>query len=74
MGGVSNADGTGADAAGAKKPEKLDDFVLQHDDINKRKEVPIWKILSNRYILSYPKILDEEDAKVEPKQVKDKKK
>jgi hypothetical protein len=73
-GGVANADGTAADAAGTKGPEKLEDFVLKHDDINKRSEVPIWKILSNRYILSYPKILEEEDAKLEPEQVKDKKK
>lgn len=73
-GGVANADGTAADSAGTKGPEKLEDFVLKHDDINKRSEVPIWKILSNRYILSYPKILEEEDAKLEPEQVKDKKK
>lgn len=39
--------------------EELDDYVLQHDDINKRKDVSIFKILSNRYLLSYPKVMDE---------------
>lgn len=73
-GGIVNADGTAVSAAGAKGPEKLEDFVIQHDDINKRKEIPIWKILSNRYILSYPKILDEEDAKLAPDKVDKKKK
>lgn len=43
----------------AKAEEDLGDFVLQHDDINKRKDVSIFKILSNRYLLSYPKVLEE---------------
>lgn len=71
---TSNADDSNAVGAAGKKQQKLDDFVLEHDDISKKKDVPIWKILSNRYILSYPKVLDEEDAKVEPDKVKKKKK
>ena len=47
----------------AKTEESLEDFVLQHDDINKRKDVSIFKILSNRYLLSYPKVLEERDSK-----------
>ena len=39
--------------------KSLDDFVINHDDINKRKDVSIFKILSNRYLLSYPKVLEE---------------
>ena len=54
----------GSDAIGAaksaKKTEKLGDFVMKHNDINKRKDISIFKILSNRYILSYPKVLEEE--------------
>jgi hypothetical protein len=56
--------GGGSDAIGAaksdKKTEKLGDFVMKHNDINKRKDISIFKILSNRYILSYPKVLEEE--------------
>jgi hypothetical protein len=61
-GGVKNMDEASEGAVTAKGEEKLEDFVLNHDDIDKRSEVPIWKILSNRYILSYPKILEEEKA------------
>ncbi|MCO4754527.1 MAG: hypothetical protein KC478_08585, partial [Bacteriovoracaceae bacterium] len=44
----------------AMKPqEKLEDFVINHDDISKKKNVSIFKILSNRYLLSYPKVLEE---------------
>ncbi len=39
--------------------KSLDDFVLNHNDINKRKDASIFKILSNRYLLSYPKVLEE---------------
>jgi hypothetical protein len=49
-----------ADGESERKEENLDDFELNHDDINKKKEVSIFKILSNRYILSYPKVLEEE--------------
>lgn len=62
MGGEGMADATG-DAAGetaAKAEENLNDFEINHDDINKKTEVSIFKILSNRYILSYPKVLEEE--------------
>jgi hypothetical protein len=56
----------GSDAIGAaksaKKTEKLGDFVMKHNDINKRKDISIFKILSNRYILSYPKVLEEETS------------
>lgn len=72
-GGITNTD-SAVGTNGQRKEEKLEDFVLQHDDINKRKDIPIWKILSNRYILSYPKILEEEDAKLEPDKVQEKKK
>lgn len=61
-GGVTE-DGSVADGMGAeseKKEENLADFEINHDDINKKKEVSIFKILSNRYILSYPKVLEEE--------------
>jgi hypothetical protein len=47
----------------AKKAQKLGDFVMKHNDISKRKDVSIFKILSNRYILSYPKVLEEENIK-----------
>lgn len=40
--------------------QKLDDYVLEHDDINKRKDVSIFKILSHRYLQSYPKVLEKE--------------
>lgn len=43
----------------AVNEKTLDDFVINHDDINKRKDVSIFKILSNRYLLSYPKVLEE---------------
>lgn len=62
MGGEGMADATG-DAAGetaAKAEENLNDFEIKYDDINKKTEVSIFKILSNRYILSYPKVLEEE--------------
>lgn len=49
-----------AGATAAKAEENLNDFELNHDDINKKKEVSIFKILSNRYILSYPKVLEED--------------
>lgn len=49
-------------AESTKKEEKLDDFVIQHDDISNKKDVSIFKILSNRYILSYPKVLEEEKS------------
>jgi hypothetical protein len=51
--------GLGAVKKGEKGEKNLKDFVVQHDDINKKKEVSIFKILSNRYILSYPKIIPE---------------
>ena len=58
--------GAGSDAIGAaksgKKTQKLGDFVMKHNDINKRKDISIFKILSNRYILSYPKVLEEETS------------
>jgi hypothetical protein len=66
-GGTVTDDALGA-ATSDKSEEKLDDFVLNHDDINKRADIPIWKILSNRYILSYPKILEEEEQKGSPPQ------
>lgn len=44
---------------GQKPGEKLESFVLNHDDIHKTKQTSIFKILSNRYLLSYPKVLEE---------------
>jgi hypothetical protein len=41
-----------------KEALKLDEFEIDHDDINKKKEVSIFKILSNRYLLSYPVFLE----------------
>ena len=68
---ASGGDGSAAGATATKAEENLNDFEINHDDINKKKEVSIFKILSNRYILSYPKVLEEEvvgapDAKGEP--------
>lgn len=39
--------------------EGLGGLAVNHSDINKRKDVSIFKILSNRYLLSYPKVLEE---------------
>tara|TARA_B100001971_G_C18268008_1_gene596087 strand:- start:20447 stop:23788 length:3342 start_codon:yes stop_codon:yes gene_type:complete len=68
---AAGGDGSADGATAAKAEENLNDFEINHDDINKKKEVSIFKILSNRYILSYPKVLEEEvvgapDAKGEP--------
>lgn len=41
------------------KEKNLKNFVIKHNDINKNKGASIFKILSNRYILSYPKIIPE---------------
>ncbi len=60
FGDTSVDDGTKAASGKSKKKEgRLDDYVVKHNDINKRKDVSIFKILSNRYILSYPKVLEE---------------
>jgi hypothetical protein len=48
--------------AEAKEEQNLGDFELDQNDIVKKPEVSIFKILSNRYILSYPKVLEEETA------------
>jgi hypothetical protein len=37
----------------------MSDFELKHDDINKKKDVSIFKLLSNRYLLTYPKFMKE---------------
>lgn len=43
----------------ASGEQKLEDFVVEQNDISKKTEVSIFKILSNRYLLSYPKVLEE---------------
>lgn len=50
-----------------KHSDKMRDYEIGMNDINARKEIPIWKILSNRYILSYPKLLEEDKAPKEKK-------
>lgn len=44
--------------AESKAALSLDDFELNHDDINKKKDVSIFKILSNRYLTTYPVFLE----------------
>jgi hypothetical protein len=44
--------------------EDLGEFKMKHNDINKDKDVSLFKILSNRYILSYPKVIPEKKTKV----------
>ena len=48
------------DKNAVKHSEQMKDYEIGMNDINIKKEVPIWKILSNRYILSYPKLLEED--------------
>jgi hypothetical protein len=48
------------EATSEKGEQNLADFELKQNDIVKKPEVSIFKVLSNRYILSYPKILEEE--------------
>jgi len=63
LGGTEIEDENGVDGKVSERAEEnLGDFELNHDDISKKKEVSIFKILSNRYILSYPKVLEEEEA------------
>lgn len=59
---MSSANGGVVSSSASKKKHSQDlrDYEVGMNDINQRKEVPIWKIISNRYILSYPKILEED--------------
>lgn len=45
------------------KEENLEDFKVDHNDINKKKEVSLFRILSNRYLLSYDKVLKQKKLK-----------
>ncbi len=55
-GGVAVEDGTDA-AAGTE--ESLNDFVVNSGEINENPDVNIFKLISNRYLISYPKLLNE---------------
>tara|TARA_Y100000780_G_scaffold219872_1_gene226575 strand:+ start:35509 stop:38580 length:3072 start_codon:yes stop_codon:yes gene_type:complete len=52
-------DESGDEVVDTTTDEELEKFVLNHDDIHKTKQTSIFKILSNRYLLSYPKVLEE---------------
>lgn len=41
------------------KAEELADFDLGVEEINENENVSIFKLISNRYLISYPKLLDE---------------
>jgi hypothetical protein len=66
---------TGEDLSeGLKAEEKLSDFNVSETDITNKPDVSLFKLLSNRYLLSYPKVLNEmssseaeEKSKVETK-------
>jgi hypothetical protein len=47
------------DLSSDKEAVSMSDFEINHDDINKKKDVSIFKLLSNRYILRYPKLMEE---------------
>ncbi len=50
----------GADlSADMKAEEKLSDFNVNESDITNKPDVSLFKLLSNRYLLSYPKVLNE---------------
>jgi hypothetical protein len=51
------------DLSSDKEAISMSDFELKHDDINKKKDVSIFKLLSNRYILRYPKLMNEKKQK-----------
>ena len=55
--------------AGDKPQENLEDFVMNENDITSKPDVNLFQVLSNRYLLSYPKVLEEEKEveKVEKK-------
>lgn len=52
------------------KEKNLDSFVLNYNDINKKPGVSIFKLLSNRYLIQYPKLLEKIEAKKNPLQEK----
>jgi hypothetical protein len=47
-----------ADAVVGKEAQNLDDFELADHDINVDTSASIFEVLSKRYLLSYPKVLD----------------
>ena len=51
--------GISDDSLLAKQADELSNYELDHNDISKRKEDSIFKILTTRYLLSYPRVLEE---------------
>ncbi len=44
---------------GKKDTISIDEYIVKQDTISKKKDVSIFKILSKRYLISYPKVLEE---------------
>ncbi|MAX65552.1 MAG: hypothetical protein QF441_13755 [Bacteriovoracaceae bacterium] len=62
-GGIKVVD-SGEDSDIAKE-KNLDEFIVNSGEVNENSNVNIFKLISNRYLLSYPKLLEEKNQRKE---------
>lgn len=58
--------GTQPTSSGASKPQSLDEFVVNTGEVADKPEANIFKLISNRYLRSYPILLEEVELKTAP--------
>ncbi len=58
-GGIDENGDFGEDGTSARAEEDLGEFVVDSGEIVENEDVNIFKLISNRYLLSYPVLLEE---------------